>query len=75
MNRTAWYSHFTKWAARITEHLVTFTLEVALIAAWTITERVNVYTQNYPPHGVGSERNFTSQQSGWYPQSPGQEYS
>src|ERR671914_3159531 len=37
MNRTAWYSHFTKWAARITGRPITFTLAVALIAAWMIT--------------------------------------
>jgi low affinity Fe/Cu permease len=37
MDRTAWYSHFTKWAARITARPITFTLAVALIAAWMIT--------------------------------------
>src|ERR687892_1299100 len=37
MDRTAWYSHFTKWAARITGRPITFTLAVVLIAAWMIT--------------------------------------
>ncbi len=37
MDRTAWYSHFTKWAAHITGRPITFTLAVALIAAWMIT--------------------------------------
>jgi low affinity Fe/Cu permease len=37
MNRTAWYLHFTKWAARTTGRPFTFTFSVALIAAWVIT--------------------------------------
>src|ERR671922_2461302 len=37
MDCTAWYSHFTKWAARITGRPITFILALGLIAAWIIT--------------------------------------
>jgi low affinity Fe/Cu permease len=37
MKHIAWYSHFTKWAARVTGYPHTFTLAAVLIAVWLVT--------------------------------------
>jgi low affinity Fe/Cu permease len=37
MRRTAWYSRFTRWAARMSGRPHTFILALGLIAAWIIT--------------------------------------
>ena len=37
MNGTAWYSKFSKWAARASGRPIAFALAVALIAVWIIT--------------------------------------
>ena len=37
MRRTAWYSHFAKWAARVSGRSITFALALGLIAAWITT--------------------------------------
>lgn len=37
MKRTIWYSHFARWAARVSGRPVTFALALSVIAAWIIT--------------------------------------
>ncbi len=37
MKRMAWYSHFARWAARITGRPITFALALGVIAAWITT--------------------------------------
>lgn len=37
MRRTAWYSYFAKWAARISGRPIAFALALGVIAAWIIT--------------------------------------
>lgn len=37
MRRTAWYSHFAKWVARVSGRSITFALALGLIAVWITT--------------------------------------
>lgn len=37
MSQSAWYSHFTKWAAHATGRPLTFLIAVLLITTWIIT--------------------------------------
>ncbi|MRR57449.1 MAG: low affinity iron permease family protein [Deltaproteobacteria bacterium] len=37
MKQATWYSHFAKWAARISGRPITFALALGVIAAWIIT--------------------------------------
>ena len=37
MKHTIWYSHFARWAARVSGSSMTFVLALSVIAAWIIT--------------------------------------
>ena len=37
MKHSAWYSHFTKWLARLSGRPITFTLALGLIVVWMIS--------------------------------------
>jgi low affinity Fe/Cu permease len=47
MNVTAWYSRFSRWAARASGRPLTFTLAVALVVAWLITGPIFDYSNTW----------------------------